>query len=263
VRAFQPARQTPARGGSDVSGYGTALASLKNAQKSSSGAPAYSRFVNRPLGRRLAALAHQLGLSPTQVTLLSGTATATAILVIALLPLGPLTGVLASALLVLGYALDAADGQLARLTGQSSLAGEWLDHYLDAFKAVALHAAIGICWFRFTSLPDGMLLVPVVFAVAASTFFFGIIAADFLRRVAAGQGTPVARPEGGTRMTLAYSLVVLPADYGFLCLVIATLAWPVVFVPVYTTLAAANAALVLVAGLRWYRSLRALDVTRA
>jgi phosphatidylglycerophosphate synthase len=246
-----------------VSGYGTALASLKQAQKSSSGAPAYSRFVNRPLGRRLAALAHQLGLSPTQVTLLSGCTTVLAILSIALLPLAPLTGVLASALLVLGYALDAADGQLARLTGRSSLAGEWLDHYLDAFKAVALHVAIAIAWFRFTTLPDVMLLVPLVFAIAASTFFFGIIAVDFLRRIAASRGTQVVRTEGGTRMTLGYSLVVLPADYGFLCLVIATLAWPVVFVPVYSALAAANALLVLVAGLRWYRALRALDTPRS
>jgi phosphatidylglycerophosphate synthase len=246
-----------------VSGYGTALASLKSAQKSSSGAPAYSRFVNRPLGRRLAALAYQCGLTPTQVTLVSGATTALGILVIALVPLTVVSAVAASALLVLGYALDAADGQLARLTGRSSLAGEWLDHYLDAFKAVALHSAIGIAWFRFTDLPDAMLLVPIVFAVAASTFFFGIIAVDFLRRIAANGAPPQARPETGVRMTLAYSLLVLPADYGFLCLAIAFLGVPVVFVPVYTLLAAANALLLLVAGARWFRSLRALDDSRA
>ena len=66
-----------------MSEYTAALDRLRSAQKSSSGAAAYSRFVNRPLGRRLAALAYVLRLSPSQVTLLSALCTFTAIALIA------------------------------------------------------------------------------------------------------------------------------------------------------------------------------------
>ena len=51
--------------------YGEALRDLQAAQKSSKGAPAYSRFVNRPLGRRFAAAAYRLGATPNVVTAVS------------------------------------------------------------------------------------------------------------------------------------------------------------------------------------------------
>jgi hypothetical protein len=52
-------------------GFGAAYQRLRNAQKRTPGAPAYSLYVNRPLGRVLAAGAYQLGLTPNQVTYLS------------------------------------------------------------------------------------------------------------------------------------------------------------------------------------------------
>ena len=51
--------------------YREALHTLKSRQKSGKGAPAYSRFVNRRLGRYLAAAAYQAGLTPNAVTALS------------------------------------------------------------------------------------------------------------------------------------------------------------------------------------------------
>ena len=48
--------------------YRAAMGRLKAAQKTNYGAPLYSRLVNRPAGRRLAALAYSLHLSPNQVT---------------------------------------------------------------------------------------------------------------------------------------------------------------------------------------------------
>ena len=47
-------------------------AALVGAQKSNHNAPAYSRWVNRPLGRVFAATAYRLGITPNQPLLLMG-----------------------------------------------------------------------------------------------------------------------------------------------------------------------------------------------
>ena len=60
-----------------------------------------------------------------------------------------------------GYALDSADGQVARLTGGGSLLGEWLDHMIDSTKIAALHLAVLLHACRHTDLPAGWLLVPL------------------------------------------------------------------------------------------------------
>ncbi|MGO2180533.1 hypothetical protein [Cellulosimicrobium funkei] len=67
-----------------MSEFGAAMTRLHDAQKSSSGAAAYSRFVNRPLGRPLAAGAYVLGLTPDAVTLVSAATTLAGIATIAL-----------------------------------------------------------------------------------------------------------------------------------------------------------------------------------
>lgn len=239
-----------------------AMTRLRAAQKPSRGAPAYSRFVNRPLGRPLAATAAALGMTPTHVTLVSAAATFSGIAAIAILPPGLWASIVITALLVLGYALDSADGQLARLTGSFSLSGEWLDHLFDAAKAVTIHLAVLAAWLRYPDLDPRLLLVPPLFAVVASTFFFGIIAVDLLRRIHRLQhpDAPVAERRGGT--SLGYSLLVVPNDYGLLCLLFLVLWQPVLFVPLYSAIAAINALLLVAAAVRWYRSLRALDVAR-
>ena len=57
-------------------------------------------------------------------------------------------------LLVVGYAFDAADGQLARLRGGGIIAGEWLDHMVDAIKVASLHLAVLVGLYRFDAVPD-------------------------------------------------------------------------------------------------------------
>lgn len=239
-----------------------AMIRLRAAQKPSRGAPAYSRFVNRPLGRPLAAIAAALGLTPTHVTMLSAAATFSGIAAIALLPPSLWASVLITGLLVLGYALDSADGQLARLTGSFSLSGEWLDHCFDAAKAVTIHLAVLAAWLRYPDLDPRLLVVPPLFAAIASTFFFGIIAVDLLRRIHRLQhpDAPVRERRGGT--SLAYSLLVIPNDYGLLCLLFLVLWLPALFVPLYTALAAINALLLAICVVRWHRSLVALDGAR-
>ena len=238
-----------------------AMARLKNAQKSSKGAAAYSRFVNRPLGRPLAATAYVWGWTPTQVTLLSGAMTVLGILSIALLDPTWWSSILSAVLLMLGYALDSADGQLARLTGRGSLAGEWLDHFFDAIKASTIHLAVFVCWYRFFDLPDLWLAVPLAYGAVASVFFFGLIATDFLRRLHRLQHPDlvVDAPAESWRSSSLYSLAVIPSDYGFLCLSFVLLWWHEGFLILYTLLAATNILVLLLAAGRWYVSIRRLD----
>ena len=129
-------------------GFSAAVRQLQRAQKSSRGAPAYSLYVNRPLGRVLAAAAYGLRLTPNQVTAISAVFTFAGLAVLAIAPAEPWIGLLVAALLVLGYALDSADGQLARLTGGGSLSGEWLDHTVDSVKVVAFHLAVLVTLYR-------------------------------------------------------------------------------------------------------------------
>ncbi len=233
--------------------YGELVTALAAAQKTTRGAPLYSRLVNRPLGRRLAALAHLAGATPDQVTAASAVATFAGIAAIALAPEGAWWwGVVVAAALVLGYALDAADGQLARLRGGGSVAGEWLDHVVDAAKIATIHLAVAVGAWR-TGADAAWLLVPLGFSAVASTWFFTIILNDHLSRLAGGRDgqAAVAPPsrdahdghagsDGRGRASAARwarSLAALPADYGLLCVVTVTLGWPALFRSLYTAVA--------------------------
>ena len=105
------------------------------------GAPAYSVYLNRRLGRVLAAAAFRWGWTPNQVTAVSAAHTFVGIALLLALPVQWWSGVIVALLLVLGYAWDSADGQVARLRGGGSLAGEWLDHFVDAIKIASTFVA--------------------------------------------------------------------------------------------------------------------------
>jgi phosphatidylglycerophosphate synthase len=234
----------------------TTLRRLAAAQKGATGAPAYSRFVNRPLGRVFAALAFHAGLTPNAVTAVSAAFTATGIALLALVPPSPSLGLAVAACLVLGYALDAADGQLARLRGGGSPAGEWLDHMVDAVKIATLHLAVVVGWYRFESVERGpLLLVPLGFAVVAVVHFFATLLNEALRAQhgSATRAMPSGRRPGGVRSVLA-----APTDYGVLCLAFVLLGAPGLFTTVYTALFAATATYLLLATGKWYREMRGL-----
>ena len=117
-----------------------------------------------------------LGIGPNMVTLLSAVTTAAGLVLLVVAPVSLATGVGVAALFVLGFALDSADGQVARLTGSSSPAGEWLDHVVDAGKMVAVHAAVLIALWRdevapgWLALSLGYQFVSVVFFAALTLF---------------------------------------------------------------------------------------------
>lgn len=242
-------------------GFGDVMTQLRGAQKSARGGPPYSIFVNRPIGRVLAALAFRVGLTPDQVTALSAVATFAGIVLLAAAPATWPTGVGVAVLLVLGYALDSADGQLARLRGGGSLRGEWLDHTVDSLKVVVVHLAVLVTWFTRFDLPTPWLAVPLAFATASSVHFFGMILVDLLARATRAElGVPApAKVAPGA----SSALLKLPTDYGVLCLAMLLLGAHPVFVGVYTVLAAATVGYTLLVVVKWRRDVVALDTLRA
>lgn len=236
-------------------GYRAALERLRSAQKSSAGTPLYSRFVNRPLGRRFAALAYVLGWTPNTVTFVSAACTFTAIALVALVAPAAWLGVTVAVLLMLGYALDSADGQLARLRGGGGVQGEWLDHTVDAAKVLTIHAAILISAYRFFDLPTVWLLVPIVYLVVDSLVFFGMMERDLLlARAAGGKAPPSTASTGVLR-----AILVLPSDFGLFCLMFVLLGAPLIFFGVYAIMLVCNALFLLLALVKWYRQLGEYD----
>lgn len=237
-------------------GFAATLRRLRNAQKPpATGSPAYSRFVNRRIGRILAAASFQAGLTPNQVTAISAAFSAAGIAVIACVRPGVVTAVGVPLLLLSGYAFDSADGQLARLRGGGSPAGEWLDHVVDSVKVSALHLAVLIAWYRFYDIErfgTAALLVPIGFALAQAVFFFVQILTDQLRRAHPSQAPP---PADASRAAVIRSLLVAPTDYGVLCLVFLAFAWQPGFVTLYAVMLAGTALFLLAALPKWYREM--------
>ncbi|WP_209021982.1 CDP-alcohol phosphatidyltransferase family protein [Nocardioides sp. 503] len=239
--------------------YRSNLQALGSAQKDPRGTPAYSRLVNRPAARRVAAAGHIVGLSPNTATLIGAGLTATALSLLVVDEPSVGLGIAVAVLLALGYVMDSVDGQLARLRGGGSLAGEWLDHTLDCVKTCVLHLAVLVSLFRFPVVDtDVVLVAPMVFLVVDMTTYFSMILVPFLRRrgaVAVGSTAP-PRAEHPLRTWL-----VLPHDYGTFCWAFVLLAWPRAFLVGYASLLVANAAFLLLASAKWWRELRRLDLT--
>lgn len=228
---------------------------LSSAQKGAQGAPAYSRFVNRPAGRLLAALAFHAGLTPNAVTAISAVFTGTGIALLVLLPPSWLLAVAVPVCLAVGYAFDAADGQLARLRGGGSPAGEWLDHMVDAVKASSLHLAVLVGWYRFDVVDGAWLLVPIGYCVVDAVTYFGTMLNEALR-AQHGVATRAQRTAG--RVGVGRSLLTLPTDYGLLAWIFVLVGAPALFVPAYTVLFVAAAAFLALASVKWFREMSRL-----
>ncbi|MFB7914516.1 CDP-alcohol phosphatidyltransferase family protein [Streptomyces sp. NPDC056061] len=240
-----------------MGGTGAILRELRGAQKTAKGVSLYSRHVNRPLGRLFAAGAYRLALTPNQVTLISALFTFTSLAAVALVRPSWGQAVAVYAGLATGFALDSADGQLARLTGRGGPDGEWLDHVVDCAKMILAHTAVLISFRRFFDLPsEGWLLLPLGFLfVAVLTFCAGLLR-EQLGRVAASGG-PV--PGGGApaRISRVRAAALLPADYGVFCLVFPLLGNPTAFRLGYAALAAVHALFLVLFLVKWFRELRA------
>lgn len=236
---------------------GTVLRELRGAQKSAKGVSLYSRYVNRPTGRIFAALAFRLGMTPNQVTLVSAAFTFAALAAVALVRPGWGLAVLVYLGLAVGFALDSADGQLARLTGRGGPDGEWLDHVVDCAKMILVHTVVLISFHRFFALPaEGWLLLPLGFLfVAVLTFCAGLLREQLGKAAARGAPTGPAGPPPVSRLR---AVVLLPADYGVFCLVFLLLGDETAFRTGYAVLAAVHAVFLALFLGKWFRELRAL-----
>lgn len=190
-----------------------AVGRLGASQKSMASVPAYLRYVNRKAGGQLAAVAYAAGLTPTQVTAMSSATSFAGILLLALARPVLAVGVGVAVLLALGYALDSADGQLARVRGGGTRAGEWLDHVADIAKISALHGAVVLSSLRHDGASSWVwLLIPLLFLVANVTMFFGLMLRD---QMLSGEARRAAPQDQGAPFLKAVAL--LPIDYGALC----------------------------------------------
>jgi len=232
---------------------------MSQAQKPAArSAPAYSRFVNRRLGRYLAAAAHRAGLGANAVTAISAVWTFVATVFLIAFPPSWGLGIAVAVFLLIGYAFDSADGQVSRLRGTSSPAGEWLDHMVDSVKVSSMPLAVAIGFYRFEVVPRGWLLVPIAFSVVSAVLFFCMILTEQLRRA---HGSPSFAVDAPGRPSWLRAVLVLPMDYGVLCLSFVLLGAPLVFFAVYTLLFAATTAFLLLAAVKWFRELSAWPST--
>lgn len=207
----------------------TAYRTLRAAQKPMSGVPGYTRWVNRPLGRGVAACAAVVGLSPNAVTAISAVFSLGALSLIVLLEPSAAVALCSAALLVAGYVFDSADGQTARLSGRQSPSGEWLDHVVDSIRMPAIHLSVMVSAWLHTGYPQWLPLVAAAFVLlSAGQFMSQILAEQILARHL------VKRPDTGT--ALRQSVVLIPTDTGVLCLLFLVWSLPWVFAWSYATI---------------------------
>ncbi len=231
-------------------GYREGLTALRRAQKPARGSSLYSLYVNRPLGRVLAAAAARFGFRPNEVTVASGSCSLAAVVLVAALRPTVVVGLASGVLLILGFALDASDGQLARLTGLTSPSGEWLDHMVDCAKIVLLHVAVVLSFFRYErGTGDWLLLVPLgMLLVSVLMFFGGNLAHQLIR----GPGRAAPPPEAATTLK---AVALLPADSGTMCWAFLFFGFTHVFIVIYTALFAATAIICAMLLVKWTRQI--------
>lgn len=237
--------------------YTDAYEQLRRAQKPGAGVPAYTRWVNRSLARYAAAFLATKGVSADGTTALSATFSAVGLVLLALGPISWWTGLAVAVLFAIGYVLDSADGQVARLTGTGSPAGEWLDHVVDAVRTPAIHLCTLISWYRHDPVRDDisswLLTLPLVFTLVAVGHFMSQILAEQLLR-ARGVRTNVASVAGPVR-----SFVNLPMDAGVMCWIFVLWGVPGVFAVAYGLLLIAHIGIGAVSMRRKRRALHVLE----
>lgn len=226
------------------------LRRLHAAQKRGGGVPAYTRFINRRLARGVAATSATLGLTPNAVTALSALLSAVGLAV--LLMAGPhwWSAMLAATLLAAGYVFDSADGQVARLTGASSPAGEWMDHVVDAARTPAIHLTVAVMVMIHRDDLAWLAIVALCFAVLS--------AAQFMSQILAEQLLRNAHQEVVSGSDLRKSFVLLPTDTGILCWAFALWMLPPLFGLAYTALFIAGAVHAVASMRRKYLALAAI-----
>jgi phosphatidylglycerophosphate synthase len=185
----------------------------------------FTAVVSQRAGAYLAVLGHRTGLSPTALTLINlvlGGGTSVAVGLLA----GPmhagrvpavLVGLVALLLWQVAYALDCADGQLARVTHRTSPAGARVDVLSDVAAQILLLGSLAVLANAYHRVP-----------VALAAGFAGTWMVNMVTSVLA-QGSSAQSLM--TSESLVVRLIKLIRDYGALITVIALV---IAFVPAWT-----------------------------
>lgn len=201
----------------------------------------YTRYVNRNLAIPFTYVFWRLGLTPNWVSALSFVVTHFGLLVVALGPLSVKVMLVGYVFLVLGFALDSSDGQLARVRGLGSKAGEWVDHTLDMAKILTFNLAIGYVMTREYGPGTGLASLSMfAFALNILThpmLFVGGLLWEKLsekrtERVAS-EYTHREESRGSSGFMKWARLFVQGSDYGFRIMMVLLLPWMETFVRVY------------------------------
>lgn len=246
--------------------FGEILAGLRFAQKSGEGVPAYTRWVNRGMARGVAAFFASRGWSANAVSAVSAVVSFSGLLLLVLLPVSPLTGFLVAVLLAAGYVLDSADGQVARVTGTGSMAGEWLDHVIDAARTPAIHLCVAAGFVIFYGGYAWQWWLPLVYcAVSTCHFMSQILAEQLLRNAALKRShmlppTPLEPAEAvavpSQRAGAGRSILMVHTDSGTLCWLFLAWGFPPLFLALYLLMLAANSLTAAVSMVRKFQALQ-------
>jgi phosphatidylglycerophosphate synthase len=158
---------------------------------------AYTRYVNNRLARPITHLLANTAIRPNTVTVVGSLITLMGCLTL-FASQGYSQIVAGTALLLLGYMLDAVDGQLARVTQQTSKAGALLDHSLDGAKVAVVSLAIGTVYANLAAsqVSLGSLMWPSVILAFSTVLHFTVTwQVDTMlkeSRVYSGQPEPVS-----------------------------------------------------------------------
>lgn len=116
-------------------------------------------------------------------------------------------------LLYFAYALDSADGQLARLLNKQSKTGEWLDHSLDAVKIPLMHG-VAIILIIENKMPGKLLIIfyLTVLSLASANFLSGILKSKLIKKHIT-ENNYIEEKNSTIR-----SILTLPLDYGIFAL---------------------------------------------
>lgn len=207
--------------------YAEARRRLASAQKAGAGVPAYLRWVNRPLGGQAAVIAANWGGSPNGVTALSAAFGVVGVGILAGFP-SWWAGPVATCLLLIGYVLDSADGQLSRIQGRGGPAGEWLDHVVDGVRAPLVHIAVAVHLLRAEAAP-WLILVAGMFSVLVSGWFLSQLLAE---KLLPKKPPSTDDPQSG----ILESFIKQPQDPSTTYLTLAFIGLPVVFAVIYSAL---------------------------
>jgi len=139
------------------------LADVRSSMAADPTAPAAVRWFGRPLANLVTPLFHRLGWSPNTITVVRAAlfVPALALLAAGYLPAGAL-------LFYAGFVLDCVDGNIARLRGQATYLGKFLDGLADGVFVLYAPLAVG-AGLVLSGAPRAWLLLGALIAVVATS----------------------------------------------------------------------------------------------